>query len=943
MSGTHHSLPTMRVMNNHGVAAARIDMVNIGAPPGPTLDEQVTAYYRRIAYECAIATSHEFHPAGAVTTPGASRVAEVYVEPDVVRSPLDADDKGTRLELGKRRTDDKDRQSWSECFASDDARFRRLVLVADGGMGKTTAVDVQVQRLVQAGNTPWLVLRLPRVWAVGHQADTESLVEIALAYDMADKLNVSTSDGEKLVHALLGKLDAKSGFLLFDALDEVPQGDRRRVVAGVLRFLSNATRRQPNHKVLITSRPYAVADAALQNTLRVAKFEALQLAPFTVEQQTELIQKYFSVDNRDSKVGDALLEQVKQLRQSDETGGLRELMQEPMLMTYVCMLAEQRGIGPFDWPLPTTRHKLLDGVVTLLLEQWDVKRRDSEQTTPFACLFEPDPAVDTHRSRLRYLLEKAALQEHLSLADTKTAGGWTTSPVPAAPSTWQQRSLYQAMFAGDIHSDLTADWLIARIDRAMPADLNVRAHHVAGWLTQRSGLMRSELRNGSEEPLMQHRQLADFLAAGALGHGRSLSDHAKALVEQAWFSPDWSRQMITLGFERIVVTSQRSGKSPETTALRDGLAHWQAWCARMNPEDTELFTAVLAQALAQVIPAAYIKSDTALDAALNPLRECLVAILAEQRLSAAERAAAADALGTLGDPRFAPGLWLPKERFGHNTEDEEPLPGFVRVAAGLFWMGDTKIKGNPPREALIESDFYVARSPTTVAQYARFVAASGYNRLGAEVWGKAGLAWRQEKKKTQPSGWDEQGRFPHRPVWGVSWWEARAYARWLNQDPEWQAWQALSPRWDGCQVVLPTERQWERAARTDMLGQPHRHPWPWGEGDDAVQRANVGKSGVNRVSAVGCFAPNAFGVWDLAGNVWEWMDNVYEGPAHSAERLAPEHEVQLGGRLRPALRGGAWDLTAGSARASVRGRFRPGNRYDDIGFRVVLSLANSDT
>lgn len=940
----------MQVMNNYGVAAEHIATINIGAPPGPTLDQQVAAYYSRIADECAIATSHAFHPAGADATPGTSHIAEVYVEPDVILRPMDADAPKTLSKMGALRTGDKDRQPWNACFASDEVRLQRLVLVADGGMGKTTAVDVQVQRLAEAGTVPWLVLRLPRVWGVmAENNNAETLVEAALRRDIAQKLSLDSDDtGTSKPHKIAGemmvKLQAQPGFLLFDALDEVPQTDRQGVLVGVLRFLANLSKRQANHKVLITSRSYAVADAEIQNTLRLAKFESLQLAPFTVDQQSELIQKYFSVENRDAKVGRALLEQIRALRRTDKMG-LNELMQEPMLMTYVCMLAEQRGTTPLDWPLPTTRHELLDGVVELLLEKWDVKRRDSEQTTPFACLFERDPAVDPDRSCLRYLLERAALREYLHKADQKPGNRASSQLLPGLRENESSDRLFEILFSGKPNEALTADWLIARIDRALSANAQVRAHQVADWLTKRSGLMRSELRFGSEEPLMQHRQLADFLAAGALGQGKSLSDHAKALVEQAWFSPDWSRQMIALGFERIVVASKRAGKAPDTSALREGLAYWQAWCARMHPEDTALMTAVFAQALAQVIPADWIKNDAALDRDLNPLRERLVAILAEQSLSAAERAAAGDALGTLGDPRFAPGLWLPKERFGHSTEAEEPLPGFVRVAAGKFWMGAKDFKDNPPKDALIERDFYIARCPTTVAQYARFMAAEGYGRLGIETWGEAGLAWRAGEKRTQPRGWEEQARFVNRPVSGVSWWEARAYARWLNSDPEWQAWQAQSPRWLGYEAALPTERQWERAARCDERGEAHCFPWPWGESDDAAQRANVSESGVNRVSAVGCFAPNPFGVWDLSGNVWEWMGNAYQDPAHTAQTLLPEREKQLGEKLHPALRGGSWLDPADFARASVRSRDPPDDWRYFMGFRVVLSLANlnSDT
>lgn len=923
-------------------------------PEKPTLDSEVTRYYHQLASACDVVTAQNHYPS-AKTPSTQSKVEDVYVEPDVwVRS---LDPQGAEEPVSKEGVAPApERLLWKSCFNSDEKRFQRIALLADGGMGKTTAVDREIQRLCD-GQRPWLALRLPSLLRVDVGVPLPELVVEALTLDIAARLNLDRSAAEKIGHSLLNHLDWQAGVLLFDGFDEVPVDQRPDILNSVLLFLASAARKQPHHKVVLTSRPYAADPAEVQAELARHGFEQLRLAPFSPEQQAELVTRYFNVAPREPVVGQALIQQLRDLNQkegevrhnngNEGAHGLAALMREPMLATYACMLAEERTRTPnqaaSNLPLPTTRHELLDSVVELLLEKWDVKRRDSEQTKPFACLFEPDPSVDAYRSSLRRLLERAALREHLSLEDTKTAAGWKTHPIPVPPSAWQQRSLYEVMFQGEHHSDLTADWLIARIDRAMPADLAVRAHRVAEWLTQRSGLMRSELRNGSEEPLMQHRQLADFLAAGALGHDRSSDDHARALVEQAWFSPDWSRQMIALGFERLVAAARRPGKAANTAALCAGLAHWRAWTERLNPEDAELFTAVLAQALAQAIPADWLvagaEQDKALNIALDPMRERLVAILAEQRLSARERAAAADVLGALGDPRFAPGLWLPSERYGVNTEVVEPLPGFVRVVAGRFWMGDQAFKDNPRRQALIESDFYIARCPTTVAQYARFMAAGGYEQ-GAEVWGEAGLAWRQKEQKNQPRNWAEQRHDPHRPVLGVSWWEARAYASWVNRDPEWLVWLRGAPQWSGYRVALPTERQWERAARSDPLGEAHGRSWPWGEGDDAAQRANVKESGVGRVSAVGCFPPSPFGVWDLAGNVWEWMSNAYEDPAYTAQPLATEIEQQRSHRkLGLALRGGAWVSSAVTAHTSVRLRFSPDDGNDYVGFRLVLTSA----
>lgn len=254
------------------------------------------------------------------------------------------------------------------------------------------------------------------------------------------------------------------------------------------------------------------------------------------------------------------------------------------------------------------------------------------------------------------------------------------------------------------------------------------------------------------------------------------------------------------------------------------------------------------------------------------------------------------------------------------------------------------MKDNPPREVTIEHDFYIARCLTTVAQYRRFVDAGAYGAWSPEkdsaVWGETGLAWRQTEGLRQPRDWTERLASPHRPVVNVSWWEARAYARWLNDDPEWQRTQGAVKAFAGLRVCLPTELEWERAARMDMVVGAHRHLWPWGDDVEGVdQRANLGECGVGRVTPVGCFAPNPFGIWDLAGNAWEWMDNAVEDSVYAPRRLVATDEPSSGKKRDQALRGGSWFSSAEFARASFRYGFLPDEWSYFIGFRVVLSLA----
>ena len=181
--------------------------------------------------------------------------------------------------------------------------------------------------------------------------------------------------------------------------------------------------------------------------------------------------------------------------------------------------------------------------------------------------------------------------------------------------------------------------------------------------------------------------------------------------------------------------------------------------------------------------------------------------------------------------------------------------------------------------------------------------------------------------------WSEQRRYGSRPASGVSWFEARAYARWLNAQ--------LRPArarsgWPGnYEVMLPTEPQWERAARAASLSEADERRWPWqGDDSDIDQRANVNEF-IGNASAVGLYPPNPIGLYDMAGNLWEWMDN-------SARAGNPVRSDTSHLDLR-SLRGGSWINEPVVASSTCRFSYLPDAYNGQIGFRVVLSVAENET
>jgi formylglycine-generating enzyme required for sulfatase activity len=204
-------------------------------------------------------------------------------------------------------------------------------------------------------------------------------------------------------------------------------------------------------------------------------------------------------------------------------------------------------------------------------------------------------------------------------------------------------------------------------------------------------------------------------------------------------------------------------------------------------------------------------------------------------------------------------------------------------------------------------DFEIARYPITNRQFQAFVDAGGY---ADERWW-VGLAQRIETPD-EPS-WKD----PNAPRETVSWYEAVAFCRWLGH--------ALHG--DEGAIQLPTEQQWERAAR----GVDGRE-YPWGEGYRAGH-ANCNESSrdidggtyVGRTTAVGIYPyPSLDGVHDLAGNVWEWCLNEYAKPART----------DIGGGASRVLRGGSWGDFAMFLRAAFCHGGHAGDRDGNIGFRV---------
>jgi formylglycine-generating enzyme required for sulfatase activity len=301
---------------------------------------------------------------------------------------------------------------------------------------------------------------------------------------------------------------------------------------------------------------------------------------------------------------------------------------------------------------------------------------------------------------------------------------------------------------------------------------------------------------------------------------------------------------------------------------------------------------------------------------LERVRYRLVDLLAGGHLGPVERAAAGDTLAELGDPRFREDAWyLP----------HDPLLGFVEIPEGPFVMGSDEAQdemardNEQPQHRVTLPTYYIARYPVTVAQFRAFVEDSGY----------------------EPDIQRILYRLDNRPVVGVTWYDALEYCGWLTHKlHEWESTPeplATLLREEGWVVTLPSEAEWEKAAR-GINGR--RYPW----GNDLnPNKANYTDTGIGAISTVGCFPGGAspYGVEDLSGNVWEWTRSLWKF-GYPYDHKDSRENLEVGGDTLRVVRGGSFSAPIHRVRCAYRNyRSLPIVRYSTYGFRVcVVSQQN---
>jgi formylglycine-generating enzyme required for sulfatase activity len=248
-------------------------------------------------------------------------------------------------------------------------------------------------------------------------------------------------------------------------------------------------------------------------------------------------------------------------------------------------------------------------------------------------------------------------------------------------------------------------------------------------------------------------------------------------------------------------------------------------------------------------------------------------------------------------------ILIPAGEFLRGTSDADILEMTLRFGWQSEWFDDEK----PQRKIYLDA-YYIAETPVTNEEYKKFVDATG--RDVPYTWDKN---WH-----TFPTGKDKH------PVVGVTWDDANAYARWAGGR-------------------LPTEAEWEKAARGPSPSSGDGRRYPWGNEFDAT-RCNSYESKIHDTTPVGKYSPRGdspYGVQDMAGNVWEWCTDWYDAAYYkNSPARNPKNETVGSYRV---LRGGSWSYNYDVARGASRDGASPGYCSFNVGFRVVVSSSlNSD-
>ena len=460
-------------------------------------------------------------------------------------------------------------------------------------------------------------------------------------------------------------------------------------------------------------------------------------------------------------------------------------------------------------------------------------------------------------------------------------------------------------------ADIPESELVAGLLNLNP-ETGLNPIELMNYLSQRAGLL---IPHGVGVYTFPHRTFQEYLAACHLTNYKFPTQVAKL----ARAEPNRWREAALLAAAKA-----QSGADFAMWSLVERLCR-HAPNENGTPED-EWGARIAGQTLVEILDVTKPFEDDAQQESFARVRAWQVTLLHSTNLSALERAGAGRALARLGDTRA-------------NVMTVEGME-FCYVPPGPFVMGDDSEDAKKHTNKTLDYGYWLARYPVTVAQWREFVERTGHN----------------------PTDDDSLRGFLNEPVVNVTWHEAAAFCKWFNETFG----KHLPPRY---QFVLPSEAEWEKAARggIEILSAPlsrrvsdglvlptnlalEKNPspereYPW-EGTFDSEKANTAESNINSTSTVGSFPRGAsvYGIQELSGNMWEWTRSLwgedfrspaFKYPFDSKDRQ--REDLKARDQVLRVVRGGSFVSALRFARCAYRDRLNPNLTYWSLGFRVVAS------
>jgi formylglycine-generating enzyme required for sulfatase activity len=790
--------------------------------------------------------------------------------------------------------------------AFHDRRHRRMLLViGDPGAGKTTLLKyyalcaLDSERAARLGfSGPVNVFYLPLRELVRHENGRYNSLPVNLAlWSERNQLPFTEQHFDQW-------LQSGTALVLLDGLDEISNTDERKEVC---RWIDAAWKSFSELRFVVTSR--ATGYRQEEGVELAADFERADVQDFTVDQQELFLLQWFTAaflkEPCDTGVDEVtwLAKQkaraeertrtiAKHLKE-DKNKGLRQLAAIPMILQIMAILWKDRDY------MPESRVKLYEAAIDYLLEFRDKRRGIT-------------PLVSAVRAR-------------------KVLG-----PV----SLWMQEELKQDEAEKEMMQAIMKE-------RLEILDNPPSVEAFCDYLVERAGLLMEY--GGGKSYLFRHKSLREYLAGVQIAKKVNRNpDSLDKLVDG--FGDDWweepikffiaqeDEEIFDLFMEKLfdsAVTEELTLKKRlllQTIIEEAPEKKVDALCRKLLDSSTTISRQrvildclktiakpsalpVLEQFMAQQ----HDKESTENNDVLDRAEEVILALGGKALERATEKSISGKPLSI---------------RNPHEQNAE-----YILIPGGNYWYSAMK-------KAVDVADCYVAKYAVSNKLYRSFITwleekDSGKNDLSvfsaelnkiaeSDEWGpefrdylkggESDLAalFRSENDEDRKFGGENQ------PVVGITWYAAQAYCLWLSM---------MAENTKRYRLVHEIEWEWAAGGKQGTTGQKVRkYPWLVEKGEANPKLLNSYEGNIHATTPVGSYPEGATpeGLYDMAGNVWEWCSDWYGDDGTFSSTLGPET-----GSSR-VLRGGGWRSPAGLCRSAYRSGSTPVNRLNDVGFRPVF-------